>query len=137
MDGILFEVGLGLFEKIVIVVVVLILSAISKALVDLSQSNKDNAKVQWLSEMLLNASEIVKKSVIMTNKKFVDELKSKGSFDKEDMKRAFEQSIVLTKEQMTPEVEEAIKSVYGDVDRYIDFEIEKQVEEIKSNKKRF
>ena len=136
MENLIFELGLGVYEKLVLSLVIVVFGAIAKALADLAESNKENAKTKWLSEMLYNASEMVKKAVILTNKKFVDELKERGSFTQEDMRSAFERSIVTTKQQMTPEVVGAIKEVYRDVDQYIDLEIEKQVEELKANKKK-
>ena len=91
------------------------------ALTTLINSKIKDAK---LKEMLTKVLNIVADAVKKIYQTFVEELKKEGKFDKAAAERAKQMAVDYIKSELTPELIEFIKGYFGDVETWIDNQIE-------------
>lgn len=101
-----------------------------------------NAKASQLKEYTKNkkidnfidlAQNTIQDIVIETNQTIVDTLKQQGKFDKEAQKSAFEISKTKILKTLTIKSKQAIELIYGDLNDFIDTQIEVAVNRAKKD----
>ena len=84
-----------------------------------------------ISTTLDNVVSMVLDVVESVNQTFVDELKKKGEFTKENAEEAFNKSKETALKMLSNDAADIITTVYGDVDVYLDTLIEATVKQLK------
>lgn len=87
----------------------------------------DDALARYLSE----AVGIVDNAVKATYQTYVQALKEAGSFDKDAQLAALEKAKYAALSQLSAEVKEYIASAYGDIDKWLEMQIEGRLYELK------
>lgn len=124
------EILITVTTTVITAVVLPLLGFMTKAIINWIQSKTKNER----ATILLNAAgEIVNNSVGAVFQTYVDSLKASGSFDSEAQKTAFTQAKQAILSQMTPEINDCIKSNFSDVDQWIQHAIESSVLKLKKN----
>lgn len=99
------------------------------------------AFVKWLNSKikneavktaLENTQGIITAAVSEVSQIFVDELKKTGKFDEAAKKEAYEMALSRVRAQLTEEAAELIKTVYVDIDAWLQMQIEKTVRDTKT-----
>lgn len=98
--------------------------------IDEIQANTKLAENGKLNLYIDTAQKVVEIAVLSVAQTYVDELKKNGEFTKEAHYKAKNQAIEIANELITNDVRNAIKTVYGDVDTYIDNLVERFVLEL-------
>lgn len=80
-----------------------------------------------LDNYLRFAEECITTSVMATQQTFVDELKKEGKFDKAAAQNAFKKAEATFKTLINDDAKIAIEKVYGDYDKWVESQIEKQI----------
>lgn len=78
------------------------------------------------------AEKLVTDCVMATNQTYVDSLKSNGAFDKEAWTTAFEKSKNKVLKLLSEAQKEVIVEVYGDLETWVNTQIECKVKELKN-----
>ena len=99
--------------------------------IDEIQANTKLAKNGKLNSYVDIAQGVVEVAVLSVMQVYVDELKKNGEFTKEAHYEAKNKAIEIANTLITNDVRNAIKTLYGDVDVYIENLIEKYVLELK------
>ena len=99
--------------------------------IDEVQANTKLAEHQKLNLYIDVAQDAVETAVLSVSQTYVDVLKKNGAFTKEAHYQAKEQAVNIANALITKDVRDAIETLHGDVDTYIDNLIEKCVLEIK------
>lgn len=106
--------------------------AILNSKIDEIQANTKLAENGKLNSYVDIAQGVVEIAVLSVAQTYVDELKKNGEFTKEAHYKAKNKAIEIANELITNDVRNAIKTLYGDVDTYIENLVEKFV--LKLNK---
>lgn len=93
-----------------------------------AKANVENTKIQNALDTVVD---IALDAVASTNQVFVDELKKKGEFTKENAEEAFNKTKETILLMLSEDLNEAIVKTYGDVDVYLDTLIEATVKQLK------
>lgn len=80
-----------------------------------------------LNDYLSFAEQCITTSVMATQQTFVDELKKEGKFDKAAAQNAFKKAEATFKTLVNNDTKIAIEKMYGDYNKWIESEIEKQI----------
>lgn len=112
------------------------ISAIATLLVLGVNKGVEYLKVRLASETankyLELAEKLVTDCVMATNQTYVDSLKSNGAFDKEAWTTAFEKSKNKVLKLLSEAQKEVIVEVYGDLETWVNTQIECKVKELKN-----
>lgn len=92
---------------------------------------KTKIENEKISTTLDNVVVMVLDVVESVNQTFVDELKKKGEFTKENAEEAFNKSKEIALTMLSNDAADIISKVYGDVDVYLDTLIEATVKQLK------
>ena len=84
--------------------------------------------MQMLKETIVNC-------VLATNQTYVDALKEKQIFDEEAQKEAFRLTFEAVKSILSADAMKYLTEIYGDLDAYINAQIESTISEINQKKK--
>ncbi len=102
------------------------------------QKKKEEIKQKMTSEtqkrLLDEAMEAVTTAVIKTNQTYVDALKESNTFSLDNQGKAFKKSMDTATEIMRQEVKDFISSEYGDLNKWLDTQIEATVNTVKAKK---
>lgn len=115
--------------------------AIVKKVLDFGNAKIDELQVTTkLSEydklnILIDQAQSVVTTIVQSiNQTFVSSLKTSGEFTKESATQAKDMALQMAHELITDEIADAITSVYGNVDKYLDILVEQVVNELKKIK---
>lgn len=92
---------------------------------------QDKLDNECVSKYLEMAKETIVMCVMATNQNYVDSLKSNGAFDKEAWVTAFEKSKNNILKLLTDAQKKVISELYGDIDAWINTQIEATVRQLK------
>ena len=98
----------------------------------LNSKIKDNKVSSWLTQI----TNIITNSVMSVFQTFVDTLKKNGKFDSDAQKEAKDKALNIIKTQLTPELNKFIENNYGDIDEWLNIQIESVIYSLKINGKR-
>ncbi|MGP1488373.1 MAG: hypothetical protein ACTTIX_04160 [Peptoanaerobacter stomatis] len=119
-----------------LIAIIPILSAFIVRLLNLKASEiKQFTKNTRLNKYIDLAKDIVTKSVIAVNQTYVDKLKEQKIFTEEKQKQAFKLAKDKILSILTEDVKKAILLLYGDLNSFLDAQIEATVKELKSGVK--
>ena len=113
----IFEICIILLLGILTTYIVSFLRNKSKELSAKTNNETLNTYLNMLTDMITNC-------VIATNQTYVNSLKSQGKFDAEAQKRAFETTKNAVLLILTDEVKSYLSTAIGDIDAFIDNQIE-------------
>ena len=116
-----------------VVIVKKILVFLNKKIDDV-QANTKLAEYEKLNRIIDQAQETIYSIVIAVNQTFVDELKKSEKFDKEAANQAKDLAMEKAKEMLTDETVDAITQVKGNVDAFINTNIEAVINQLKQDK---
>nr|DAM73064.1 MAG TPA: hypothetical protein [Bacteriophage sp.]DAU32991.1 MAG TPA: hypothetical protein [Caudoviricetes sp.] len=97
-----------------------------------SNEIKELTKNSKLDKYVDYAADIIKKSVIAVNQTFVDTLKEQNAFTPEKQKEAFELAKKKILSMLNEDAKKVLASIYGDLNTFIDSQIEATVNSIKN-----
>lgn len=92
---------------------------------------KDKDITKWMTQI----TEIVMNAVKTISQTYVNELKSKGKFDTEAQKIAFQKALGLCMSSLTEEAKTFIKNNYGDIEAWLRTQIESTIYSLKGTNK--
>ena len=119
-----------------LIAIIPILSAFIVRLLNLKASEIEQfTKNTRLNKYIDLAKDIVTKSVIAVNQTYVDKLKEQKIFTEEKQKQAFKLAKDKILSILTEDVKKAILLLYGDLNSFLDAQIEATVKELKSGVK--
>lgn len=87
---------------------------------------------ETLSRYLTEAVGIVKNAVKATYQTYVQSLKAAGTFDKEAQTAALEKAKYAALSQLSEDAREYIRSMYGDLDKWLETQIESSLYDMKN-----
>lgn len=125
------EILLNILSVIVTTIVLPLISLIGAKLIRYLSNKIKNDKA---SQMLKMATEIVINAVKTVFQTYVDALKKEGKFDKESQVIAFQKAKTVVITQMTDDVKRFIESTYGNLDTWIDTQIESTINNLKTKR---
>ena len=96
------------------------------------QANITIADKVLLNQSIDKAQDAIKHVVLAVSQEYVDTLKTQGKFDEQAQTEAKNKAIAKAEKLITDESRNAIITIYGDFDEYLDSMIESYVQ---SNKK--
>lgn len=85
-----------------------------------------------LAALLSAATDVVASSVKSTYQTFVENIKGTDEWNAEAQKTAFNNALTLAKEQLTSDVAAAIEELYGDVEKWLETQIESTLYDLKN-----
>ena len=97
-----------------------------------SNEIKELTKNSKLDKYVDYAADIIKKSVIAVNQTFVDTLKEQNAFTPKKQKEAFELAKKKILSMLNEDAKKVLASIYGDLNTFIDSQIEATVNSIKN-----
>lgn len=115
---------LNIIEVVITSIIVPLLAWGVKALVDWLKSKTENATLEKYIDFASNAVELAVKQTTQT---YVDSLKKQGAFNEAAQKEAFNKTLATAKTLLTEKAQEAITTVYGDVNEWLSSKIESTV----------
>jgi hypothetical protein len=92
------------------------------------------AKNEEVKKYINLAEGVVEKAIMATSQTYVDSLKSQGTFDENAQKKAFDMAKNKAISLLNDEVRNIIKEIYGDVNAWLNTEIENKVGKVKADK---
>ena len=92
-----------------------------------SEEMQKQAKNELAQTYLQMAGETIMACVIATNQTYVESLKAQGKFDKEAQEIAFNKTLESVLTLLNDEVKEYITEVFGDLNAYLNTQIEAAV----------
>lgn len=92
-----------------------------------SEEMQKQAKNELAQKYLQMAGETIMACVIATNQTYVESLKAQGKFDKEAQEIAFNKTLESVLTLLNDEVKEYITEVFGDLNAYLNTQIEAAV----------
>ena len=90
-------------------------------------ANQTKIKNETLNMLIDQAQDIITTAVASVSQTYVSTLKKEGKFNGVAAQNAKEQAILIIKDLLSEQVNDALSQVYGDIDEYISHAIEKQV----------
>lgn len=91
------------------------------------QTIKEKTKQEVLNKHIDRAGKVVEDIVKAISQTTVDTLKKQGAFTKEKQREAFNEAKSKVLEVLTKESKEALQEAYGDINIWIDTQIESTV----------
>lgn len=95
------------------------------------QGIKEKTKQEKLNKYIERAGKVITDVVEAISQTTVEALKKQGAFDKEKQKEAFNKAKTEILEILTEESKEALKEAYGDLDIWLQSQIEANVKRTK------
>lgn len=93
---------------------------------------KNKVGNETLSRYLTEAVGIVNNAVKATYQTYVQSLKAAGTFDKEAQTAALEKAKYAALSQLSEDAREYIRSMYGDLDKWLETQIESSLYDMKN-----
>jgi len=125
-----------IIEMVVQILIVPILGAVATFVVTYlkakSELVRDKINNETIDKYILMAEDIISTAVLHVNQVFVDELKKGGKFDKERQQEAFNRCKEIVIGLLNDNSKTIIEAVYGDINNWIDMQIEATVNRTKS-----
>lgn len=123
------DILLNIISIVVTAVIVPIISLLGSKLIQwIGTKVKDEKAAAFLSK----ASEVVLSAVKSVFQTYVDSLKKSGAFDAEAQKTALNKATVIIKSQLGTELIDYIKKNYGDLDAWINTQVESTIDTLKN-----
>lgn len=116
-----------ILTAILVAAVPVITSELVKFLKQQAQAIKGKNKQEWLNKYIDRATKVITDVVTAISQTTVDTLKQQGAFTKEKQQEAFNKAKTEIMELLTQESKEALKEAYGDLDAWIESQIEANV----------
>lgn len=120
-----------LLYGILVAVAPILTGFVCKWLADKSAELKQEIKIDAFNNTINTIEMIISDAVRSTTQTYVDSLKAKNMFDKEAQLEAFHKTKDVIMMQLTDNAKNIIASIYGDVNTYINTQIEAKVKEQK------
>lgn len=99
-----------------------------------AESEAQKAAIDLKGKLLDEAFKNVLTAVKKTNQTYVDNLKKTGAFSFDNQESAFKKSMKTAAEIMRQEVKDFISAEYGDLNKWLDTQIEAAVGDVKDQK---
>ena len=125
------EILLNILSVIVTTILLPLISLIGAKLIRYLSNKIKNDKA---SQMLKMATEIVINAIKTVFQTYVDALKKEEKFDKESQVITFQKAKTVLITQMTDNVKRFIESTYGNLDIWIDTQIESTINNLKTKR---
>lgn len=125
------EIIQTILTAILIAAIPVITSEFVKFLKVQVQGIKEKTKQEKLNKYIDRATKVITDVVEAISQTTVDTLKKQGAFDKEKQKEAFNKAKTEILEILTEESKEALKEAYGDLDIWLQSQIEANVKRTK------
>lgn len=113
-----------LIINIIEVCIIPLLGLLTKVLIDFIKAKTGSQKFE---KYIILLNDTISDCVLATKQTYVDTLKNKGNFTNEAQKEAFEKTKSSIMAILTEDAKEYLKTIYGDLDAYIDQKIESEV----------
>lgn len=127
---------LSMLKEIFEICIIPLLGILTNYLVKFIQTKRyaiatdiENSTIQYYVSML---SDTITTCVTATNQTYVDNLKGKNAFDTAAQSEAFQKTLESVKMILSNEAKKYLSQVYGDLDSYIQQQIEASVNENKT-----
>ena len=121
-------------SELLIVVIIPLMGVLTKYLVTLIQGITDDLKVQkdiknnvLIKGYIEDIETIIIKAVETTNQEYTNVLKANGEWSKENFRTAFNITKDKVMKLLTEENKELIKTIYNDIDSYIETVVESYI----------
>lgn len=122
------EIIINVISVLVTAIVIPIISLLGAKLVSWLSTKIKNEKA---NRMIQTATEIVISAVKTVFQTYVDSLKKEGKFDKESQLIALNKARDIAYRQMTDEIKQFIEANYGNLDAWLNTQIEATVSTLK------
>lgn len=126
-----------ILQDLLYVVIIAVVPTVSKFVIDYLQSLKEKEEVNststYYTETESKAISLIQNVVDTISQTYVDALKNKGTFKVKEQKEAFNKALTTTKELMSDDMLDFIKTAYSDVDAWITVQIESYIKSKKVN----
>lgn len=123
------EILLNILSVVVTAIILPLISMVGGKLINWLSAKIKNEKA---GSLIGNATEIVINAVKSVFQTYVDSLKKEGKFDKESQLIALNKAKDVAISQMTEEVKEFIRENYGDLDAWLNTQIEATIDTLKN-----
>lgn len=123
------EILLNILSVIVTAIILPLISMVGGKLINWLSAKIKNEKAGIL---IGTATEIVINAVKSVFQTYVDSLKKEGKFDKESQLVALNKAKEVAISQMTEDVKEFIRENYGDLDAWLNTQIEATIDTLKN-----
>lgn len=120
-----------LLNIISVVVTSIVIPLITYGGIKLNTYLKNKIENDKLEKYATQATDAVVLAVTSTMQTYVDSLKANGEFTQEAQKTAFERAKAVALSLITQEAQNALKTIYGDFNGWLNCQIETKVKEIK------
>lgn len=122
------EIIINIISVLVTAIVIPIISLLGAKLVSWLSTKIKNEKA---NRMIQTATEIVISAVKTVFQTYVDSLKKEGKFDKESQLIALNKARDIAYRQMTDEIKQFIEANYGNLDAWLNTQIEATISTLK------
>lgn len=126
-----------ILQDLLYVVIIAVVPTVSKFVIDYLQSLKEKEEVNststYYTETESKAISLIQNVVDTISQTYVDALKNKGTFKAKEQKEAFNKALTTTKELMSDDMLDFIKTAYSDTDAWITVQIESYIKSKKVN----
>ena len=122
------ELLLNIISVIVSSILIPLITYLGLKLSTYLKTKTNNAKLQTMIDSAINS---VALSVACISQTFVDSLKASGNFTKEAQNQAFKMAKEKALQLINEEGKNAIKTLYGDFNEWLEAQIEAKVQETK------
>ena len=126
------ELLIKVLYAVIIAVVPIITPYVVKYLKALFDKVDSETSQTVIHSTIQEVQDLIISAVSYTSQTFVDSLKKSGTFDEDAQRKAFEDTKNAVLLMITSETKEILETVYQDVDKWIDLQIESTVRMIKS-----
>lgn len=116
-----------ILTAILVAAVPIITNELVKFLKQQAQAIKDKNKQERLNKYIDRATKVITDVVMAISQTTVDTLKQQGAFTRGKQQEAFNKAKMEILELLTQESKEALKEAYGDLDAWIESQIEASV----------
>lgn len=123
------EILLNILSVVVTAIILPLISMVGGKLINLLSAKIKNEKA---GNLIGTATEIVINAVKSVFQTYVDSLKKEGKFDKESQLVALNKAKEVAISQMTEDVKEFIRENYGDLDAWLNTQIEATIDTLKN-----
>ncbi|MEG1821224.1 MAG: hypothetical protein RR201_03190 [Malacoplasma sp.] len=117
-----------ILRLLITIVVIPLISLLGGKFIELVGTKVKQNKNEGL---IKDASKIVLDSVRTVFQIYVESLKKSDSFNLDEQKNALQKSIIIIKSQLTPKLSNFIKKNYGDLDSWINNQVEATIHTLK------
>ena len=129
------EQTLQLIQSITYIVITVILPIVTTYVVKQLRATIQKTKFESLSnatnQWIKDASDIVLDIVLMIQQTYVDSLKKRGEFTKENAKEAKNKAMTMAVEMISEQSKDAIIGTYTSLEQWLDTQIESAVYSLK------